>query len=46
MNGPLYPLKRSLLAKESRVDNAVAIDFVARKEAKCAKLYCVSAVTG
>ena len=46
MDVPLYPLERSLLVQESRVDNAVAIDFIARKEAKCTKLYCVSAVTG
>jgi len=45
MNVSLYPLKRSLLVEKSRVDNAIAKDFIARKETKYTKLHRASART-
>lgn len=46
MNVPLYPLKHSLLVEEACVDDAIAKDFIAREEPKCAKLRHSSAIIG
>lgn len=46
MNVPLYPLECSLLVEKSRVDSAIAKNFIARKETKCTKLHRASAMTG